>query len=415
MGTHPIFESDFDCLTEYGLMLCLFRPRFYPFPRALATSTALGATTKNYYEILGVGPTASRSEIKTAYYKLARKFHPDANPENPAAAKVFEQVSEAYSVLRDEAKRGEFDADANFSAATDLGEFEKDSRDKYDAIFDEYSTFGRHPVADWMVGADFTFSQSDNIPKSAQVLTMKVSFQEAARGGSRRIRVRLRDTCPVCEGSGADLSAPNAYVFTCPRCGGTGKEFIKAGPLSTKADCMKCRGSGSFATQTCNFCIGRGWNVQKKSVTCAIPEGVQDQEIVRLNVGEQQVYVKYQVMPDRIFSRDGNDVLQNLHLPVSKLLLGGGVKCFSLSENQFLRLTIPECTAPDSLLRIKGQGIRDTISNTYGDMLIKVHLEAPRNLTDRQRREMLNFALDDDYDGSVHGATRTGQFAKRIE
>ena len=98
--------------------------------------------------------------------------------------------------------------------------------------------------------------------------------------------------------------------------------------------------------------------MQKKSVTCAIPEGVQDQEIVRLNIGEQQVYVKYQVMPDRIFSRDGNDVLQNLHLPVSKLLLGGAVKCFSLSENQFLRLTIPECTAPDSLLRIKGQGIR---------------------------------------------------------
>ena len=122
-------------LSEYGLMLCLFRARTYPFPRALAASTALAATSKNYYEILGVGPTASRSEIKAAYYKLARKFHPDANPENPSAAKVFEQVSEAYSVLRDEAKRSEFDADANFSAATDLSEFEKDSRDKYSAIF----------------------------------------------------------------------------------------------------------------------------------------------------------------------------------------------------------------------------------------------------------------------------------------
>lgn len=132
---YGIIYYHFNGFLEYGLMLCLFRPRYYPFPRTMATSTALAATSKNYYEILGVGPTASRSEIKTAYYKLARKFHPDANPENPAAAKVFEQVSEAYSVLRDEAKRGEFDADANFSAATDLGEFEKDSRDKYDAIF----------------------------------------------------------------------------------------------------------------------------------------------------------------------------------------------------------------------------------------------------------------------------------------
>ena len=93
----------------------------------------------------------------------------------------------------------------------------KDSSDKYDAIFNEYSAFGRNPKKDWMIGADFSFTQSDNIPKSAQVLDLKVSFQEAARGGSRRIRVRLRDTCPVCEGSGADPDAPHREKFKKPK------------------------------------------------------------------------------------------------------------------------------------------------------------------------------------------------------
>lgn len=208
---------------------------------------------KNYYGILGVTHDASRSEIKKAYYKLAREYHPDANPNNPKAKKIFEQVSEAYKVLRDEAKRVEYDSDTNWDAATNESDFAKESVDKYDAIFNEYSVYGRNPQKDWLIGADFNFTQSDNIPKSAQVLTLKVSFQEAARGGTRRIRVRLRDTCPVCTGSGADIDAPHSYVFTCPRCGGTGKEYLRAGPISTKSDCMKCGGSGSFATQICNY------------------------------------------------------------------------------------------------------------------------------------------------------------------
>jgi len=383
--------------------------------RSIAVGTVLAREkNKNYYQVLGVEYNATRSEIKKAYYKLARKYHPDANTENPKAAKIFEEVSEAYGILRDEAKRHEYDTDTNWDAATNESDFMKDSTDKYDAIFNEYSTVGRNPQKDWMVGADFNFTQSDNIPKSAQVLTMKVSFQEAARGGSRRIRVRLRDECPVCEGSGADVNAPHSYVFTCPRCGGTGKEHIKAGPLSTKSDCMKCNGSGSFATQICNYCIGRGWNVQKKILTCAIPEGVQDTEIVRLNIGEQHVFIKYEVMPDRIFSRDGVDVMQNVTVPVSKLLLGGQIKLYSLTENQFLRMTLPECTAPNSLLRIKGQGIRDTITNEYGDMLVKVLLETPNTLTARQRQAMLTFADDDDYSGGVHGSLRTGEWTQRI-
>ena len=103
------------------------------------------------------------------------------------------------------------------------------------------------------MGMDFTFTQSDNLPKSAQVLNLKCSFQEAARGGSRRIRVRLRDECPVCSGSGADQDAPHSHVFSCPRCGGTGREHVRAGPISTKSDCHKCGGKGTFATQNCQF------------------------------------------------------------------------------------------------------------------------------------------------------------------
>ncbi|CBY13290.1 unnamed protein product [Oikopleura dioica] len=367
---------------------------------------------KDYYTILGVNRQASLSEIKKSYYKLARKYHPDSN-QDPLARKVFEQVSEAYKVLRDDLSRAEYDQDAAWEAASH--DYAEETKDKYEKIFHEYSPFEKNPHAEWIKGMNFNQTQSDFIPLSAQKVTLKVTFQEAARGGSRRVRVRLRDECDACQGSGADLESANAHVLQCPRCGGTGKEFIRAGPISTKATCHKCHGKGSFATHNCTICYGKGWTVQIKTVTVAIPEGVLDSETVKLMIGDQFIFVTFEVMPDSIFSRDEFDVMQTVKLPLSKLLLGGQIKVHGMQEDTFMRLTVPECTQPETLLRLANHGIKNPLSGEYGDMLIKVKLDIQSNLSARQIAALKQFAEDDEFCGSVFGALRRGEYQPRIE
>lgn len=374
-------------------------------------STSLRLLKKDYYEILGVNHDATRAEIKKAYYALARKYHPDANPDDTAAAEIFEEVAEAYNVLKDNAKRQDYDSDVKFDATTSGEEFAQDVDARYHEIFEEYSKHGRHPYAEFILGMDHTFAQSDN---TNHMMTMKVSFREAARGGERRIRVRLKDQCPICSGSGADMDAPHSHIFKCPRCGGSGKEKLKAGPISTSATCIKCEGRGTFVTAICKFCTGKGWSIQKKILTCAIPEGVCDGEIVRLNIGEQHVFIKYHIMEDRIFSRDDFDVLQRVKVPLSQILLGGQIQINSLSEKQFMKISIPECSQPDSLLRLKGHGIRDITNDKMGDMIVKLEVENPENLTKRQIEAMLKFADDESYHGSVQGHLR-GSYKPPIE
>ena len=144
----------------------------------------------------------------------ARKYHPDANPGHEA---TFDQIAEAYAVLRDELKRAEYDQKIKFDAGTTQGEFTSSAESKYEDIFEKYGDRGRHPYKEMITGADYVFTQSDAID---QMLTMKITFKESARGGSRRIRVRLRDQCPICTGSGAQMDDPNCHIFQCPRCVG---------------------------------------------------------------------------------------------------------------------------------------------------------------------------------------------------
>jgi len=370
--------------------------RFYHVPKRELKLTQR-KLQKDYYKLLGVSYDASRTEIKKAYYQLARKYHPDSNPGHE---ETFEQIAEAYSVLRDQLKRAEYDQSVKFDAGGTEGEFTDAAEAKYNDIFEKYGDRGRHPYNEMITGKDYVFTQSDAIE---QMLTMKVTFKEAARGGERRIRVRLRDECPICCGSGANTEDPNCHIFQCPRCGGTGQEYLKAGPISTKAKCMKCEGRGTLVTSLCDYCHGKGWSVQKKILTCAIPEGVQNGEIVRLNVGTQHVYIKFEVTRHPLFSRDEFDVMQTVKLPLSTLLLGGQIRIESLSESQTMRISVPPCTPPNELLRLRKHGIRNILTGETGDMLLKIELDEFTDITDRQKRAMLQFADDDDYEGSVQG------------
>jgi len=150
-------------------------------------------------------------------------------------------------------------------------------------------------------------------------------------------------------------------------------------------------------------------------VTVAIPEGVLDSETVKLMIGDQFIFVTFEVMPDPIFSRDKFDVMQTVKVPLSKLLLGGQIKVHGMQEDTFMRLTVPECTQPETLLRLANHGIKDPLSGEHGDMLIKVKLNIQSDLSARQIAALKEFAKDDEYSGSVYGALRTGEYQQRIE
>lgn len=365
------------------------------------------AQTKDYYQILGVAESATADEIKKAYRRLAKQFHPDANPDDAQAAERFKEIGEAYAVLSDEAKRKQYDQmrklgafggfgrgagarpgagagpqDFEFSL-DDLGDLGGGLGDLFSSIFDRGRKTRRGGRATGTQrGRDVEYS-------------VEVSFLMAARGGKITITVPVTDECATCGGSG---SAPGTKPQICPECGGSGNVSFGQGGFAVSRPCPACYGRGQIPTEPCAVCHGRGQLTQNRQIAVTVPAGVDTGSRLRLaGQGERggaggqpgDLILTFKVQPHHFFRREGLDVYCTIPINLAQATLGSKVRVGTV-EGKKVALRIPPGTQNQTRFRIPGQGIEK--SGRRGDQYVQVKVSVPEALGEEQQRIMREFA-----------------------
>jgi molecular chaperone DnaJ len=346
------------------------------------------STKADYYETLGLDRRASDQDIKSAYRKLALKYHPDRNPGDREAEERFKQAAEAYSVLSDPQKRGQYDrfghAGVSGVGGAGAGGFDPTVFADFSDILGDLFGFGD------MFGGGRRRGRAENRGSDLRY-DLELSFEEAAFGKQTRIKVPHRETCRECSGSG---SAKGSGPSTCPTCGGHGQVRYQQGFFSIARTCGQCQGSGQFIKDPCRECRGEGRVVREKTLDVKIPAGVDTGTRLRIagegDVGSHQgrpgdLYVLIHVREHEFFERRDDDLL--CHIPVSftQAALGAEITVPTLDGERSLK--IPPGTQPDSVFRIRGAGIPR--GGGHGDLYVNVSLRVPTKLT-REQREIVS-------------------------
>jgi molecular chaperone DnaJ len=331
------------------------------------------------YELLGVSQDATEQEIQRAYRKLALKYHPDKNPDDPKAAERFKQVAEAYEILSDKEKRKAYDT-RGMSGVEATG-FEGFASDE-----DIFRHFGD------LFGSRLHPRQAG--PRRGRDLRFRLSvpFEEAALGAEREIIIPIGVACSQCGGTG--LSAADAASGACPDCQGSGYVMRQTrqqqGYVQVSSMCPTCQGAGLKPGPPCSACHGLGQEQRERQVTLKIPAGIESGTTLRLKgQGEAgssggpagDLLITVEAEPHAVFRRDGNHVRSDVRLPVAIALLGGKVDVKTLHGT--VVLTIPAGTSSDQTFRIRGQGIKT--ANSSGDHLVRVVIEVPKDLSDEAK------------------------------
>ena len=345
---------------------------------------------KNYYETLGVNKSASKDEIKKAFYKLAHKYHPDKKEGNEAK---FKEVNEAYQVLSDDGKRSKYDqfgsADAEGFGGSQSGfeGFDFSGFQNGDADFD----FGNlnDIFSDFFGGG---MGGRREVRRGRDISTeVQISFSDAVFGTDRKILITKTSTCSTCSGSGAKTGSK---METCKHCNGQGKihetkrSFL--GTISSTKTCEVCLGSGEVPKELCEKCKGKGVLRQEEEISIVIPAGIRDGEMIRMTgMGEAvskgtggDLYIKINVAPHPVFKRDGNDLVMTLNLKLSDALLGTEYPIETLDGE--IKVTIPEGVSVNEILRVRGKGVPIS-KNKRGDILIKLNIKLPSKISRSSR------------------------------
>ncbi|XP_076446224.1 dnaJ homolog l(2)tid, mitochondrial-like isoform X2 [Babylonia areolata] len=370
---------------------------------------------RDYYDVLGVPRGSDNSAIKKAYYKLAKKYHPDINKEDPDAAKKFQEVSEAYEVLGDDSKRRDYDTfgmsgpgagmggAGGFQGARGFGQ--QGGFENFHGTIDPEELF-RKIFGDAGLGGfgnftDFEESKFGFAPASEMV--MELSFQEAARGANKEINVNIKDTCPKCRGNKAE---PGTKPTKCTTCNGTGMETISTGPFVMRSTCRNCGGSKVHIKTPCTECAGKGKIVMRKKVVVPVPAGVEDGQTVRVSVNGQELFILFKVAKSKMFRREGADVHSDVTITLSQAVLGGTIRIPGI-YGDFL-LTIPPGTQSHDRQRLAGKGISRVNSYGYGDHYVHFKIKVPITLTAEQKALIMAFAeKETGVQGTVKGVTQT--------
>ncbi|MCD8360662.1 MAG: molecular chaperone DnaJ [Acidaminococcaceae bacterium] len=356
---------------------------------------------KDYYDVLGVSKTATADEIKKAYRKLARQYHPDVNKDNLEAAEKFKEASEAYSVLSDEQKRAQYDqfghaafGNGGAGGAGGFGGFEGfggfgggGMKDIFDMFFDGQGRGSRGFNAGPQRGADLRFD-------------LEITFEEAAFGLEREISLYRDEQCPHCHGNGA---GPGSKVETCPECHGSGEirftQNTMFGQMTNVRPCPKCHGEGKIISEPCKECRGQGTVKNNKKLKVKIPAGVDNGSRLRV-AGEGEagakggpsgdLYVYLYVKPHKFFERDGTTVYCEVPINIVQATLGAEIKVPTLDGQVVMK--VPEGTQSGKVLRLKGKGIPRLRNGTRGDQLVRIKVVVPQKLNEKQKDALRKFA-----------------------
>jgi molecular chaperone DnaJ len=357
------------------------------------------ATTKkrDYYEVLEVTRGASAEEVKRAYRKLAVKFHPDKNPNDPHAEEKFKELGEAYDVLMDGDKRAAYDRFGH-AAFEQGGGFRGGFHDPFD-IFREVFGGGGGGIG----GAIFeTFfggmgGQAEDRQRGADLrYDMQITLEEAAFGAEKEIEVRKLDLCDKCNGSGAE---PGSRTINCPACGGRGQVVSSRGFFQVSQTCPRCRGVGQIVEKPCRSCDGEGRLEKSSRIKLKIPAGIADGSRLRsarngeagIRGGPQgDLYVVVHIQEHPIFQRDEDNLYCEVPIPFSTATLGGEVPVPTLEGKANVK--IPAGTQSGQVFKLRGKGVVHVNGREHGDLLVRVMVEVPTKLNAEQRAKLQEFA-----------------------
>ena len=364
--------------------------------------------TKDYYKVLGVAENSSADEIKKAYRKLAKQHHPDANPNNTAAAERFKEISEAYSVLSDDDKRKQYDQMRKFGNFGGLGGFGArpgGARSSSGAGGATSADFNFEDLGGGGLGD--LFSSIFDLGKRGKARTqgpqrgqpieyaVEVPFELAARGGKLPITVPVTDNCPTCHGSGA---APGTTPVSCPECKGAGTVTFGQGGFAVTRPCPVCFGRGTVAPTPCPTCNGQGQIREQRQIQVTVPAGVDTGSKLRLSgQGEAgpgggprgDLILTFRVQPHRFFQRDGLDIHVTVPINVAQATLGSKIRVRTV-DGKHVVLKVPPGTQSGTRFRIKGQGIEK--GGRRGDQYVQVKITVPEHLSPDEEELMKEFA-----------------------
>jgi len=366
------------------------------------------ATKKDYYELLGVNRSATDDELKKAYRKMAKKYHPDVNPGDKVAEEKFKELSEAYAVLSDSGKRRTYDQfghSAFEQGGGGAGGFHgsMDMNDILNSVFGGGMDFG-----DLFGGRGSRTRPKARRGADLQV-RMTVKLEEAVFGANKEISMQPYDTCQTCKGSGAKAGT---HPENCKRCGGAGSERIQKqtflGIQTVIAPCPACKGEGKIIKSPCSSCRGQGRVRTNKNLSVTVPKGIDNGQSIRLQgkgeVGEKgappgDLYIQIAITPHKLFTREGSHLYLEVPITFVQAALGDEIFIPTLDGGQE-KYMVKAGTQPGTIVRIKGKGVPNVHNPVQvGDLIVKLNVTVPTQMNEKQREclRVFNNEMGEDY------------------
>ncbi len=363
---------------------------------------------RDYYEVLGIKKGASEDEIKSAFRKKAMEFHPDRNPGDKAAEEKFKEVNEAYGILSDPKQKDKYDrfghagvdpssgfGGGGFGGGFGGGGFEDIFGDIFGGMFGGAGGYAQSRRTGPQRGADLQKG-------------LRVTFEEAAFGAKKNITLNKIVNCEACKGTGSQKGTAKT---NCPTCNGTGEirtsQRSPFGQFVNVQPCSNCEGTGQIVEDPCKECNGKGRVRKQVTIAVEVPAGVDNDSVISIKgQGEPgknggppgDLYVVIAVEPHSLFKREGSDLWLEIPITFDQAALGADIIVPTLKEK--VSYKVPEGTQPDTVFRLKGKGIKNLMSSRVGDLYVKVNLEVPTKLNNKQKKlikEMSEILTDDSY------------------
>ncbi|MFP4333171.1 MAG: molecular chaperone DnaJ [Campylobacterales bacterium] len=369
-------------------------------------------TEIDYYELLEISKDSDSGEIKKAYRKMAMKYHPDRNPDNPEAEEKFKLINEAYQVLSDSEKRAIYDRYGK--AGLESSGFEGFGARGFEDVFDDISS-----IFESVFGAGFGGGGSRRRRKEERYsldlgVDIKLSFKDAVFGCKKEVEFEYKTFCEDCMGTGAKEGTKT----TCSECGGQGQIFMRQGFMTFSQTCHVCGGEGSIIKEKCNTCKGEGYNLKKESVEIDIPEGVDSGNRIRVggkgNVAKSgqrgDLYLIVEVENDEHFVRHNDDLYLEIPVFFTQILLEEKIKIPTLRGEVELKLPID--TKDKQQFRFSKEGVKNVHTGSYGNLIVQIKINSPKKLNSEQRELLEKLHSSFGYESEPHSGVFDGVYNK---